>query len=459
MKKIMTAMLAAALALAIGSPAVLAQDTALYKLRLSLSLPDLPQNQDLPYRYPTMQQSLELSNNFYDLGYRGIDLLGDKLIRVDEAGATPGKLLLNKTAKYLLSLGFVRYGSELPITLGIWAHEEFHRAVLGVSGVNATNGNWLLSRWDGTVYGVSDGQLSQLKAHDLKGLLYSYVAGVHAQSLSTQTNLLNDFYHKRIIYKNALYLYNAWYTWHYLRFSTSNASNTVKVDAPPHENLDPVQRDYAGADFTAWAYDMFSPDQPYTTRDPFPNGEGVNRRVGFSDLSPEAQDYLEKQERLSLINFINPAVFFVNSINLGRHVSFNFFGQYVPTHFGNDIGMLLPVRYRKSNLLLGLHTYNNRRQTFGGLEIGLLEKALDKRDRLQGSLVLHAWVQPENQSFFDEKGKAGGAAELNLKYSLGRHFSSFVNVAGKTRGWQAGNPYLNKNVSARVGLNYDLRTY
>ncbi|WP_161888529.1 hypothetical protein [Pontibacter russatus] len=434
-----------------------AQDTAAYKLRLSLSVLDLPQNMGLPYTYPSMQQSLEWSNNFYDLGYRGIDLLGDKLIRLDEGRAAPGRVLLNKTTKYLLSLGFVKYGSELPIPLGIWAHEEFHRAVLGVNGINAKNGNWLFSRWDGTVYGVSDEQLSGLKAHEPSALLYSYVAGVHAQNLSTQTNMLQDFYHERTSYKNALYLYNAYYTWHYLKFSISHASNTVKVDAPPHENPDPGQRDFAGADFTAWAFDMFNPNQPYTARDPFPGGEGVNRRVGFDDLSPEAQDFLKDQQKLSLLNFINPAIFFINRIHLGRNFSFNFMGQYIPTNFGNDIGLQLPMRWKSNNLLLGLHTYNNRTETFPGLDVALIDKALDRSGRLYGSVALHIWMQPEEQSFFDEKGKAGGATDLKVALNLSRHFSSFLSVTGKTAGWQLGNPYLDENISLRAGVNLNLR--
>lgn len=84
----------------------------------------------------------------------------------------------------------------------------------------------------------------------------------------------------------------------------------MKILAPPDESRNPVERDYAGADLTSWAFDMFNPDAPYTSRDPFPGGDGVNRRIGFSDLSQEAQDYLKKQKNLSLLNFINPSIFF-----------------------------------------------------------------------------------------------------------------------------------------------------
>ncbi|MFD2247521.1 hypothetical protein [Pontibacter ruber] len=433
-----------------------AQDTTTYKLRLSLSLLDLPQQTDLPQRYPSMQQSTELSNNLYDLGFWGINGLGNKLVKVDHTSSTKGRAFLNKSVKYLLSLGFVKYGSELPIPLGVWAHEEYHRVVLGVNGVSSKNGNWLPNRWDGTVYGVTDAELTNLKANNLNGLLYSYVAGVQSENLSTQTNLLNDFYNKRSFYKNALYLYNAYYTWDYLKFSASPASDDVKQDVPQHENADPRERDYAGSDLTAWAYDMFNPDLPYTSRDPFPGGEGVNRRVGYSDLTEEAQDFLQKQKRLSLINFANPAILFVNRIRISPELSFIFFGQYVPTHFGNDVALQLPVKYKQYNVLLGLHRYQNRQHTYPGLNLALADLPLGTQGRWHTSVALQGWKQPAQQSFYDESSKLGGAAELSMKYSLGSHFASFVTVAGKTEGWQLGSPYLKDNLSLRAGISFDV---
>lgn len=97
--------------------------------------------------------------------------------------------------KYTLSLAFVKYGSELPIPLGVYTHEEFHR-------VN------------------------------------------------------QDFYNQRTFYKNPFYLYNAFYVWDYFRFSASSDADSVKVLALPDEDPDPYFRDYAGADLTAWIYDL-----------------------------------------------------------------------------------------------------------------------------------------------------------------------------------------------------------
>ncbi|MEI9920093.1 MAG: hypothetical protein WDO14_15055 [Bacteroidota bacterium] len=315
--------------IALISASATAQDTTHYSLRLGLSLIDLPQNKRL---VPSMTQSLELSNNFYELSYYGIYRLDRMVLRRSR--------FARKAADYALGLGFAYYGSELPIPFGVWAHEEFHRSVLSTSGIHSKNGNWIGTRWDGTVFGVSDQQLTGLKKNNPSGLLYSYVAGVQYETMATKENVVNDFFFPAKHTKAPLYLYNAWYVWNYFRFSTGALSDSVKIKAPEFESRFDNERDFAGADLTAWANDMFTPDRAYTTgRTPFPNGEGVNRRIGYSDLSSDAQRFLSKQRTLSLINFINPAIFMIERIKIGRGFSFNVFGSYQPDTFRKlDIG-------------------------------------------------------------------------------------------------------------------------
>jgi len=333
------------------------QDTTTYKLRLSLSLLDFPQNFQSEAQYPSMMQSVELSNDLYDLSFWGIDELGNLIIQNNKN--TTGLKIANVGLKYVLGLVFSKYGSELPIPLGVYTHEEFHRSVLGVNGQPALNGNWIFNRWDGTVYGLTDEDLTVLKRDHLEGLLYSYVSGVQSENYLTQVNVIQDFYYQRTFYKNPFYLYNAYYVWDYFHFSASSKSDSVKVIAPEHEDKNPYYRDYAGADLTAWINDMFNPEDPYTDRDPFPEGEGVNRRIGFSDLSDEEQDYLKKQKNLALLNFVNPAIFLFNRFEISPSFSFNAFVQYSPTHFGNDIAVFIPFRLKSYNQLFAFHSYNN----------------------------------------------------------------------------------------------------
>lgn len=430
-----------------------AQDTNTYQLRLEQSILDFPQQVDLPYKAPSMLQSLELSNNFYELGFWGIDKLGNKLFNNKTKPYTTKRKVGNGIFKYGLGLAFAQYGSELPIPLGVWAHEEYHRSVLGVNNISSKNGNWLFNRWDGTVYGVSDQNLQQLKQNDINQLLYSYVSGVQYEIALNEKVTLNDFYHKRSLNKTALLLYNAYYVYNYFAFSTSAASDSVKVLAPEHESKNPLQRDFAGADLTAWAYDMFNPAAPYLNRDSFPNGEGVNRRVGFSDLSPEAQDYLKQQKQLSLFNFINPAIFFVSEIKLNPQFAFNFFTQYVPTHFGNDIALYVPIKYKGNNLLVNIHNYNNK--TTNGYGIGLAIYHHKLGNKLESDAALHAWNQPK--SFYNNQMKMGGAIHLKLRYQINPNFAATLATTAKTDGWMMSNPYLRQNISAQLGLSYQLK--
>lgn len=432
-----------------------AQDsTRIQKLDLRLPLADFPQTAKLPYHYPSMQQSLTLSNTFYDAAFWGIDAAANAAFGKPGTESSRGKKILSATARYGAGLAFARYGSELPIPLGVWAHEEFHRSVLGVNGVKSKNGNWLLSRWDGTVYGVSDEALADLKQNNLSGLLYSYVAGVQSENMSTRTNVIHDTYTKRSFYKNPLYAYNAYYVWNYFRFSTSDLSDSVKVIAPEHESSNPLERDFAGADLTAWVYDMFSPGEAYSNRTDFPNGEGENRRIGYSELSKEGKDYLQQQKKLSLLNFINPAIFCINRFSAGNGFAFNAFFQYAPTHFGNDISVTVPVWTKKNNFLFAIHNYNNHTEPFFGAEFGLLDKPVGKN--LSLSFIAHGWSQPENQDFFAMNAESGGAIEIDGSYAFTKNLRATAGVTAKSKGWMMGNPYLNSNISCRAGISYSL---
>lgn len=431
------------------------QDTTTYKLRLSLPIVDFPQTNSLPYAVPSMQQSLELSTDFYELSFWGIDALGDKLFISKNKKYTRGRKIGNAIFKYGLSLAFSKYGSELPIPLGVWGHEEFHRSVLGVNGISSKNGNWILNKWDGTVYGISDETLTHEKATNLNSLLYSYVSGVQYEIALNQKIALDDFYKNRSLNKNALLLYNAYYVYNYFAFSTSPMSDSVKVLAPPHESKNPLERDYAGADLNAWVHDMHNPNLSFMARDSFPNGEGVNRRIGFADLSADEQSFLKRQKHLSLLNFLNPAVFFVNKIRLNNQLSFNVFAHYAPTHFGNDVAIFVPVKYKKFDVLLNVHSYGNKNGKGFGIGTGLYNYKLS--EKLESDISLNFWNQPK--SFFDDTKLTGVQISVVTKYYFKNNLLGFVSVSGKTKGWIMSNPYLNENISVQLGMSFNLRKY
>ena len=214
-----------------------------------------------------------------------------------------------------------------------------------------------------------------------------------------------------------------------------------------------MERDYAGADLTAWVYDMFNPSVPFSSRDSFPGGDGVNRRIGFSDLSSEEQSYLKNQKNLSLLNFLNPAIFFINRIKINYNLSFNVFTQYAPTHFGNDIAIFIPVKYKQFDLLLNIHNYSNKTVSGFGAGAGLYNYTFS--EKWESDLVLNFWNQPN--TFYDNTKIPGGQISVGTKYHFKNNFDGFISLIGKTKGWTISNPYLQSNLSVQLGLNYNLR--
>lgn len=413
------------------------------KLSLSVPLFDYPQNTGLPQRYPSMAQAMDWSAGMYDLSFWGIDAASNALF--DDGWQQTG-------FSYATGLLFSKYGSELPIPLGVWGHEEYHRAVLGTNGIASKNGNWIFHRWDGTVYGPSDEQLADLKATDLNALLYSYTAGVQYETQLTKQGVVNDFYNERTFYKAPLYLYNAWYVFNYFRFATSTHSDSVKVIAPEFEHKEASQRDFAGADLTAWVYDMFNPDEPYESRDAFPNGEGVNRRIGFHDLPEEAQHYLVKQKRLALLNFLNPAIIMVNRIKINDDLTVLPFVQYSPTHFGNSVSLNVPFTYQGEGYYLGVNRYSNYKHHYYGVDAGLYQRSLQALEGLKISCIVKIWKQPD--SFFGDKASWGGAIKWSMAYPVADRLNVTLDITGKTAGWLEGNPNLERNFNPVFGFQY-----
>ncbi len=77
-----------------------------------------------------MVQALEFSSDFYELGFWGIYEAGNKLFKDPQSDK-----LYKYVFKYALGLAFSKYGSELPVPLIVWAHEEYHRAALGFNDI------------------------------------------------------------------------------------------------------------------------------------------------------------------------------------------------------------------------------------------------------------------------------------------------------------------------------------
>ena len=156
---------------------------------------------------------------------------------------------------------------------------------------------------------------------------------------------------------------------------------------------------------------------------------------------------------MSLLNFLNPAIFFINSINSGEKVSFNLFLQYVPAHFGNDISINIPFKYDNLNIFIKTHRFKSYYLTGTGLDVSALDIKIS--DNISIDLNSHFWNQPT--AFWGSSKVTGGAVDCELKYMLADSFEIYAQLDLKSKGWLLGNPFLTSDKTFVFGVNYYLR--
>jgi hypothetical protein len=222
---------------------------------------------------------------------------------------------------------------------------------------------------------------------------------------------------------------------------------------------DPVRRDFTGPDCTGWAYDLTHPTEPYAARGTDPNG-GVQRYFAFSQLPANAQNYLNRQVTLSLLNFLDPNLAGFNAFRVrvdGTPIRFNALVRHEPTPFGTD--SQLHGFFQRGPLKLEgtLHLYANESNAFPGVSGELWRLPVHVTPRVTPVVSMRGgfWLQPTLQRFDAAGARAGGLLALRVAYPLGA-LEPYVEAMGKTPGWSPGEVALDAAASVRAGLALSL---
>ena len=419
--------------------------TVVHAADVSVKLPliDAPFNWSNGYSFPSMQQSLGLTKGFYDYTHQ----------RIVQAFSDKPK------AELWTTLGFDVVSLWLPLGSG-WLHEEWHRAVMSHRGIHSYDEIYDFNLFSETVSvsHVTDLDLIQLKKQYPADLVRLHAAGMEAQNELNRAIEQDIFFKGRQSFVDALLLLNDLNNSSYLYTCASNDSNRLTQDMLNSEGSDTSKRDFTGLDCDAWVYDLFRPDEPYTARGIHPSGTGIKRYIAYDDLTGSEKDYLNKQLVLSLLNLINPMYLHYDRFNatnpfINAPFEWNAALRHYLTSFGYSVDINLWMQQAQHNLSLTLHNYVNHHHYFPGVSLVLLRlpfSAWNKRFWLTPSLDL--WLQPQQQQFETASGKLGGRLSLELERPLNQRFDSFIAVDAKSDGWVAGNEYLGKNISVRVGL-------
>ncbi len=325
--------------------------------------------------------------------------------------------------------------APLPLS-NTWMHEEWHRNVLAVNGFESKN-----SHWQGIVTKVKDEDLVALKKKSPADMVREATSGNEAH-YEFVTELEKDHFFSNV---------NSWnYSLYWGSYIVNSAYLTTAVYSKKglknfknSEDQNILHRDVNGYDAINAVYDLFKPNEPYQSRGVHPSGVGIDRYVEFEDLTSEEQRYLKLQTGLSYLNFLDPNLIGIHG--MGKRKNWNINLRHHMASFGYMISPNLFFKTDNFGIVLSPQLYRNYKNSFGGVNAEFRKDWL----KLRASI----WTQPKNQSFFESESSLGGLLGLSASYPI-KSIKPYVEIHSKTEGWVAGNPYLDKNLTIRLGFTW-----
>lgn len=404
---------------------------------------------------PSMAQIMGYTTSFYNSMNYGVATAWNSWI-------DPTKSKSNKTwnrigKEFTAAVSFAAT-TKLPLAGG-WAHEEFHRNIWAQHNIGSYNEIWDFNLAPDALSYVShvrDEDLAWLKVNKSKDYIRMGSAGIEAHFLTNEELQRQDFNTNTNLPNLALYWADVIAPLDYVNRATKELTNEEHAELYDKET-DILKRDFIGNDFTAWVYDLFRPDELYEDRGRHPTGIGVDRYRTHEDLTNEMLSYVEKMGNRQYLNFISPFMIGIRSIKYNEQFRFNFALRHYLTSFGDDTQ--LEVFYDFNNNLgqVVLHLYSNYESSFPGIEnnINLSSFIIGKSSKISLHNRTIIWLQPENQKFKTNKSTLGGLTSISAQFDSKSKVKPYLQLEAKTKGWVAGNPYLNDNFSCRFGFMAD----
>lgn len=415
-----------------------------HNLVLEFPILDAPFNTHPHANFPSMKQSLHISKNFYQIPHAYILDLLDKNPRWQQ---------------FFSIAAFDILSTWLPFGMS-WLHEESHRAVLGIRGIESHNDVYDFNLFEDliAVSKIKDKDLVWLKKDHPQEMTRLHAAGIEAQY---EMNLLiekDQFFYDSYAFEDMILWINYLNSIMYIDTCTTSDADEMTDEMMEEEGDDISERDFTGLDFTAWVYDLFRPYEPYEARGIHPSGKGIKRYIKYSDLTADEKDYLKLQRNLSLLNLVNPILFRKVQFKGTNPFSGDFFKwnmtlRHHLTPFGYNIAANIFHKKKSVNTLVKLNIYRNKYRTYPGMEFELLRypgKLLKKDVNI--SFLSGIFLQPEDQMFRTKSSEPGGILSLKISSPITDHLELYLNLEGKTNGWVPGNVYLEENFSTVLGV-------
>jgi hypothetical protein len=439
---IKTKIIIALLGILLTASEILHAEETHYGLIYELPVADIPYNVSHGGRFPSMYQSLSLTTDLYQVSHLAFSQAKDSWPRLS---------LIASGFCDLFILAYLPGGNS-------WLHEEWHRAVMGQYGINSFNDVYYMDigATSISVSHVKDSDLECLKNCHPADMVRLSEAGIEGEYTWIETSRENFFFSgKSTDYERLAWIFSTLNSSLYIGLCTTHMADRETENFNRKEK-GVRERDFTGLDFTAWVYDLFRPEEPYSARGTHPSGTGYDRYIKYSDLTGKEKNYLRRQFWLSLLNFVSPQLYGIDSIKTqcsmdGSACRSNFAMMHYLTSFGSSTELHMMSSSGGINSLTVLRLYQSESLFLPGIELGIRRFAL-RGIPLLLDVMATGWLQPKNQMFHEKGIMPGAGVRAKVSYPVTSMIEIYLFSGAKTDGWQAGEVSLKAACNGGFGM-------
>jgi hypothetical protein len=266
----------------------------------------LPQNITAPirdygkfYSNLSMLQTSDMARNLHGSLYYGHNVLWNKLVKPKNTK----KYILNRILANITALGTDYLAIKLPYGYA-FQHEEFHRAVMSTRHIYSFDEVWKFGKGlDIAVTNVKDEDLIYLKLNNPADQVRLSAAGVEGEYAFLLRMREDNFFNQTGYPFVGITLLGTLHAVNYVNLPFTKRFNSITDSILSYDKNNILARDFTGYDFSAWVYDLFTPDDSYSNRGVWPGGVGIKRPIRESDLTPEMKSFLRETGNMQYINF------------------------------------------------------------------------------------------------------------------------------------------------------------
>lgn len=403
------------------------------------------------YRNLSMEQSAEMATALHGSLYYTHNVIWNNIIPAKNTK----NYILNRLVANAAALGTDYLAIKLPYGYA-FQHEEFHRSVMASRNIYSFDEIWKFGKGlDIAVTSVKDEDLIYLKKNFPADQVRLSAAGVEGEYFFMQKMRAEIFFNKNAYPFLGLSVLGTFHAINYVKLPFAARFNDITDSILSYDKENILVRDFTGYDFSAWVYDLFTPDEPYEARGEWPGGVGIKRPVKETDLTEEMKSFLKQTGNMQYINLISPFMVGINRMQLQPGVFFNFALRSVPASFGYYAGgdFFLDIHSHEFMISLGINKSNSMSLPSIDLRYNNFIKKEDSK--FNSSLQFGAWLQPKDQMFFAKKPALGISMGFQPEYEVNMKFNLTANFSFKTKGWVFGNPYLDQKFIGRLGAEYN----